>query len=266
MTLEGWIKHYRKTLESPVWSLSPSQYKVWDACLLLANNTDRKWFDGTGEVMIPRGSFITSEPKLAEMAKVSRKAVRGALTNLERIGSIRAKRRAKRWTLIEVVNFPFYQGDEHGQGQEQGQVRAKQGPSKGHNVRMKNEEREKRTPVFDEGAFWEKFSPQDQEIIRQTIRAIHSTRKSGSVADSVIQAEMQWWDQQEPAKVIQGIQTYLQKGCAAQGKREAYLRGIIRNSDGQTLGPASPREARQSRIHPAIQRAAMSMTEEDTSG
>ncbi len=130
---------------------------------------------------------------------------------------------------------------------------------------MENEEREKRTPasLFDEQAFWEKFPPHDQKIIRQTIQAIHSTRKRGRVADSVIQAELQWWGQQDPAQVVQGMRTYLQKGYAAQGRGEKYLRGIIRNSDGRP--PTSSSETNQPTGHSAIRRAAMSMTREDVS-
>ena len=70
-SLTGWIKFHRKTMESSVWNLSDAQFKVWVTCLLLANNKDRKWWDGHDEVIIPRGSFVTSEPKLAKEAKVT---------------------------------------------------------------------------------------------------------------------------------------------------------------------------------------------------
>ncbi len=261
--LTGWIKFHRKTIDSAVWNLSNAQLRVWLTCLLMANNTSRNWFDGTGEVEIPRGSFITSQPKLAEKARVSRKAVRGALKVLERIGSIRAKTRAKRYTEITVVNFDTYQASE----QMRAKRGAKQGPSKGHNVRMKEREKERKEPSssFAEQTFWEKFSPQNQEVIRQTIEAIHSTRKKGQAADSIIQTEFHWWDQQDPAQVIRGMHTYLEKRYADEGKREKYLRGIIRNSDGQApLSQTSP-EVRLRGGHPAIRRAALSMTEEDVS-
>ncbi len=128
-------------------------------------------------------------------------------------------------------------------------------------------EKQRKQPAdpFDEEAFWRKFSGQ-AELIHQTEEAIASTRKRGWVAKSVIQAEMQWWDQQEQAKVIQGMQIYLQKGYAAQGKGEKYLRGIIRNCDGGD--PRTPVDQKPS-LSPgaeAIRRAALSMTEEDTSG
>ncbi len=126
--LTGWIKFHRKTMSSAVWSLSPAQFKVWATCLLMANNTNRNWFDGKGEVQIPRGSFITTQDDLAKTARVSRKIVRGALASLERIGSIRAKPRAKRYTEITIINFDAYQISEQTKGQEEGQLRAKQGP------------------------------------------------------------------------------------------------------------------------------------------
>jgi len=55
------------------------------------------------------------------------------------------------------------------------------------------------------------------------------------------------------------MRAYLEKGYAAQGRGEKYLRGIIRNSDEQSAG-SSPVVGK---AHTAIQRAAMSMTRED---
>ncbi len=261
--LTGWIKFHRKTMEGPVWDLSPPQYKVWDACLLLANNKPRKWFDGTREIVIPRGSFVTTERGLAEKVKVSRIVIRRALTGLERIGSIRAQRRAQKYTVIEVVNFDSYQGSDRMVSPELSPERAQFEPIR-EKERSKEEERTPPQP-FNEQAFWEKFPPHNQEVIRQTIEAIHSTRKKGRVADSVIQTELRWWSQRDPAQVIAGMQTYLQKGYAAQGRQEEYLRGIIRKSDGQTPQSVSSREVGESPGQRAIRRAAMGMTIEDCS-
>ncbi len=261
-SLTGWIKFYRKIMESPVWDLSDAQLRVWLTCLLMANNKDRKWLHD--EVPIPRGSFVTSKENLAKTARVSRRVVRGALTNLERIGSIRAKTRANKFTFITVVNFDVYQPLDRAEGQEKGQLRANRGPTEGHNERSKEgkkKRKEQEPSSFNEHAFWEKFPTQDQEVIHQTIQVLHSTRKRGRVAGSIIQAELRWWDQQDPAQVIQGMRTYLEKGYADEGKGEKYLRGIIRNSDGRSAG-SSPAGGKG---HPAITRAAMSMTREDVS-
>ena len=106
---EGWVRLYQKILESPVWRLPPSQFKVFIACLLHANHQDSRWFNGAEEVVIPRGSFITSQPKLAQLAGLGRQAVRGSLATLSKMGSITTKTATKKYTVISVVNFDTYQ-------------------------------------------------------------------------------------------------------------------------------------------------------------
>ncbi len=126
--LSGWIEFHRKTLESPVWNLSDAQLRVWLTCLLMANNTSRNWFDGTGEVEIPQGSFVTTQRNLAKKARVSRRATRGALEVLERSGSIRAQIRAHRYTVITIVNFDSYQAHDFQGAQIRSHRGAQQGP------------------------------------------------------------------------------------------------------------------------------------------
>jgi hypothetical protein len=144
--MNGWVKLHRKMSEHPVWQLTEGQFKVWIACLLLANHKEAEWWDGEQRVTIPAGSFITSQEHLAKHARVSRKTVRGAIQGLIRLGSIWANIRANRWTQIDLVNWPLYQGDESEQGQAEGQARANRGPTQGHNVRMK-EGKKKITPA-----------------------------------------------------------------------------------------------------------------------
>jgi hypothetical protein len=61
--------------------------------------------------------------------------VRDALRSLERIGSITTKISTKRCTLIEIVNWPIYQGGEDQENQEGNLPVTKRQPSDNHNVR-----------------------------------------------------------------------------------------------------------------------------------
>jgi hypothetical protein len=138
--LSGWVKLFRRILDSPVFtSLPAGDLKVFIACLTQANIRARQWYNGAGEEEIARGSFVTSQPKLAQTTRLSRKQVRGALDRLQKIGSIRAKERAKRYTVIEVVNFEIYQDGHETPGQDMGLPRANAGPTPGHNVRKREE-------------------------------------------------------------------------------------------------------------------------------
>ena len=70
----------------------------------------------------------------------------------------------------------------------------------------------------------------DQGIILQAFQSITETRKSGRIADSVKVKILQSWSKYPVEQVLAGIQTYLSKGYAGQGKGEKYLAGIIKNT------------------------------------
>lgn len=129
--MNGWWKCHRKMTEHAVWSLSDSQFKVWITILMYANHKDQDWWNGTERVVVPSGSFVTSQDHLAALSHTSRKTVRLAIDALIRIGSIWANPRAKRYTEIGLVNSEKYRGTDIEEGQQEGQVGAKQGPSEG---------------------------------------------------------------------------------------------------------------------------------------
>ncbi len=145
-----WFKTYRDMWEHAVWCLPAGQRCVWLTCLRQANVRAKDWDDGRERVTIPAGSFVTSQPHLAKLAKVSQKVVRGALENLERIGSIRAKVRAKRWTMIEIINWGSYQASQEDGGEAVGEVRAKRGRSEGDNLRIRELENERKEQIHCE--------------------------------------------------------------------------------------------------------------------
>jgi hypothetical protein len=85
-------------------------------------------------------------------------------------------------------------------------------------------------------------SPGGREIMERTFAALASTRKSGKVAPSVLAGFLGWARGHSAESVLKGCRTYLDKGYAAEGKGEAYLKGIIRNlrPDQSRAGPCGP--------------------------
>lgn len=69
----------------------------------------------------------------------------------------------------------------------------------------------------------------DQELISNTFAAFNSTRRNGSVSRTVLLAQLIRWREFPTVQVEEGLRVYLEKDCAAQGKDEKYLLGIIRN-------------------------------------
>ena len=68
----------------------------------------------------------------------------------------------------------------------------------------------------------------NQELIDQAFAAIALTRKTGKVSDSILLAQLKKWERFPVELVEAAIRTYLDKRYYEQGKREAYLFGIIR--------------------------------------
>ena len=253
--MKGWLKFFREMLDHPVWSLPPGQTRVWLTILAMANIKPSRWNDGREEVDLQAGEFVTSQPHLADRAHVSRIVVRHALKNLERMGSIRAKGQAKRWTRIEVVNWGTYQGSEDEVSQETSPRRAKGEPRVSHRRRMEEGEKEKN--VLSSGSSWAEylatFSLQDQALLGEVAEAIASTRRTDKVAPSVLDAQARRWAPFPQEIVLQACRVYLDRQYAAEGKSEAYLTGIIRQEAkraGQGRGnrhdpSASPKTAGQ---------------------
>ena len=114
------------------------------------------------------------------------------------------------------------------------QVTTKYQPS---NTNNNDNNDNKRTPDF----FSLKKRYAHEKLIEDVFKAIASTRKSGRVKDSVLLIQLQKWEKYPVEQVEAGIKIYLEKDYAGQGKREAYLLGIIRNGSCQQAGQSNPK-------------------------
>jgi hypothetical protein len=74
-----------------------------------------------------------------------------------------------------------------------------------------------------------RYPAEAQPLITRAFAAIATTRKSGKVATSILAAEMRKWSAYPVSQVLGAIQEYLERDCAGEGKREAYLYAMIRN-------------------------------------
>lgn len=108
--MTGWIKLHRQIMEHWIWE-DAERFKWWMEILLLTNHTDKKTVIGNNVVTIERGTFHTSELKLASRWGVSRNRVRRFLELLEQDGMISTKKTIN-GTTVKVHNYNVYQGKE----------------------------------------------------------------------------------------------------------------------------------------------------------
>lgn len=102
---KGWVSLYRQFTEWE-WYDDANTMRLFIHCLLLANFEDKKW---RGK-LIKRGSFITSQPKLAHSLKLSIMQIRNSLKKLKSTGELTVYTTPD-YSVIVVNNYNHYQDD-----------------------------------------------------------------------------------------------------------------------------------------------------------
>lgn len=101
----GYIKIHRKFLDWE-WYKDEHTCRVFLHCLLMANWKDGRFMGHE----IPRGSFVTSYPQLAQQTNLSIQNVRTAIYHLKSTGELTVKT-TPRFSIITVTNYLLYQDD-----------------------------------------------------------------------------------------------------------------------------------------------------------
>jgi len=106
---EGWVVLHRSIKSNWVWKDKPfSKGQAWIDLILRANHADKKVIFDTEVIIVPRGSFITSEVKLSEDWGWSREKVRNFLKTLVNDEMI-TKKADNRKTTVTIVNYDVLQ-------------------------------------------------------------------------------------------------------------------------------------------------------------
>ena len=120
--MEGWIRLHRKIQEHWLWSKKRkfSPFEAWISLLFKANYKDTKILLNGKIIDVKKGSFITSELKLAEEWSWDRKTVKAFLSTLQNEGMIK-KSCTTKWTSVSVEKWALYQFEGQQNGQQNGQ-------------------------------------------------------------------------------------------------------------------------------------------------
>ena len=113
-TGKGYIKLYRDIRSHWIWS-DPDYLRAWVDLLMMVNHEDKQILFNKKLITVKRGSRITSIRKLAERWGWSRGRVARFLDTLEQDHMI-ATRRTTQKTLINVINYGFYQSEKPKRG------------------------------------------------------------------------------------------------------------------------------------------------------
>jgi hypothetical protein len=254
--MSGWIRLWRKIRENPLWRERRrfSKAEAWIDLLMEAAYEDHEQLWRGLVIPVRRGQYLTTQGDLAARWKWNRETVRTFLRLLEAVimVAIRTSKETETgYTLITIVNYDLYQGDGHEPADRPSAIgaaiRTSNDPASIQHPPATTEERkEGGKPSPASGLtlhdYLEQFSLDGQQVLRQTVAAIASTRKAGKVAQSILDGLAQRLNRYPGPVVIEACRTYLAKDYASEGKREQYLLGIVRGEATRRNGKTSAAE------------------------
>ncbi len=116
--MQGYIKLYRKIMDSPVWSDS-NYLKLWMYCLMRATHKEREVIAGNQVITLEPGQFITGRDSLSEdlnrgakpKQRLSDSTWWRYLNNLEKWQMLNINKTNK-FSVISIINWNQYQETE----------------------------------------------------------------------------------------------------------------------------------------------------------
>ena len=103
--MDGWIKLHRQLVEWE-WYKDEKVKSVFIHLLIKANHQDNRWQG----IVVKKGQVITGRKVLAEELGLSERSIRTSLNKLKSTNEIAIKTTNK-FSLITIVNYDFYQGE-----------------------------------------------------------------------------------------------------------------------------------------------------------
>jgi hypothetical protein len=247
----------RQIYGSDIWQKDPLYLKIWIWILGRASHSDHE----KNGYQYRRGEFVTSYNEIKEAGwhyhnrkKIypTPKKLRVILAWLEteemivvkplrpRLGPTGAATRAPTGAfiglLIKVIKYDAYQSQQSYKGRHKGSQSTEQGHD--NNNGYNNGERAPSDITEKIDAL--KSTYPTPQLIERAMAALASTRKTNRIADTIILAQLEKWAKYPISQVESGIRTYLERGYAAEGKKEAYLLGIIRNGTPASTSTVMP--------------------------
>ena len=232
----GWIKLYRKTLQSDMYkSLNSKQRDVMMTLLLMVNHEEKEW-EWNGEIFKAEpGQVVTSISKIKEncASDVSLQSVRTALLKLEKWGFL-TNESTKTGRLITIVNWDVYQNTDEQTNKDSNKELTKHQQRTNKelttNKNDKNEKNDKEEKILSEiEDLRSQFSSNIRGLLKPYWDVIRKTRKTGTISNSVILKTMKKWKKYDDIVIQFALKTHIEN--YDDGERdENYTLGIMRNT------------------------------------
>lgn len=115
----GYLKLYRKTLDSAVWD-NPRLWRFWSWCLLRANYKERTVMVGMQAIPLKPGQFVYGRARAARETGLSERSCRTCLNAMKKLEKVTTGT-TSRYTIITIVKWGSYNPKDEACDQQTGQ-------------------------------------------------------------------------------------------------------------------------------------------------
>ena len=149
----GWLKLWRKVLDSVVWK-NQNLWRTWSWCLLKASHKKHKIIVGFQLIELMPGQFVYGRKKAAKETGLSEQTIRTTINKLKKLQKLTIKPTNK-FSIITINNWDSYQGTQNETNQQNNQVVTSNQPASNHKQECKNEKNVKNVKPKDKKLFGE---------------------------------------------------------------------------------------------------------------
>lgn len=115
----GYIKLWRKTLESPLWQ-NPKVWRLFEWCLIKASYKEHAQVVGYQEVILKPGELVFGRKTAARETGLTEQNIRTSLNILKSTNTLTMKTTNK-YSIIQIQNWELYQDDNQQNNQQNNQ-------------------------------------------------------------------------------------------------------------------------------------------------
>ena len=126
---------WRKSLYND-WLKNQDLWTVWSYCLMKASHKKRTVRIGFQKINIEPGQFVFGRKRASEELNLSEWKIRRCIDSLRKSGNVAIKTTNK-FSVITIINWELYQGDDNNKNEENRQQTANKPPTNRHRQECK---------------------------------------------------------------------------------------------------------------------------------
>lgn len=143
----GYVKLWRKSLDSPVWR-NVNLWRLWTWCLIKASHKEFNEMVGYQAITLMPGQFIFGRLQASKETGLSQRSVRTCLQTLKTTSNLTIKSTSK-YSIVSIINWELYQVNECSSDHQIDHQKANKRPASDQQATTNKNDKNNKKPLKD---------------------------------------------------------------------------------------------------------------------